>query len=91
MSELQAKRVEAHETFATDGAKWLDERLPGWAESIDVENLAMLNSQRCILGQLFGANGYGDHYNMVGGRWIAEHGFASGKKYWEIEIEKRLS
>lgn len=36
------------------GAALLDERLPGWAQEIYVENLDLSDSCDCVLGQLFG-------------------------------------
>jgi hypothetical protein len=37
-----------------DGAAFLDERRPGWADEIDLESLRMESSCHCILGQLEG-------------------------------------
>lgn len=34
------------------GAEFLDERLPGWAEMIDIERLEMEDCSQCVLGQL---------------------------------------
>ena len=36
------------------GVALLDERLPGWDEEIDVDNLKLSDSCGCVLGQLFG-------------------------------------
>lgn len=72
------------------GATYLDERKPGWADEIDVHNLAMLDGCRCILGQLYGwysetvfeLNGR-DPAEIENGmdmpddlhRWAVDHGF----------------
>jgi hypothetical protein len=34
------------------GAAWLDERLPGWAQAINLERLELDSSCGCVLGQL---------------------------------------
>jgi hypothetical protein len=38
-----------------NGAALLDERLPGWANEIDAEELDLERSCNCVLGQLFGS------------------------------------
>ena len=40
------------------GAKFLDEKSPGWAEKINTKKLAMVSNTHCILGQLGKAQGY---------------------------------
>jgi len=41
----------AHELVAR-GAALLDERLPGWADQIDIDSLKMSDDCNCVLGQL---------------------------------------
>ena len=52
MNPVAKARVEA-------GAKFLDEKHPGWENKINLETLAMNSSWRCILGQLYGSFAYG--------------------------------
>jgi len=40
------------------GAKWLDEKRPGWAKEIDLEKLNYTMGDRCILGQLYANGGH---------------------------------
>lgn len=42
------------ETRVARGAQLLDERMPGWENKIDVENLMLENECACVLGQLEG-------------------------------------
>jgi hypothetical protein len=35
------------------GAAFLDERMPGWPERIDLDKLDLSGCWRCVLGQLF--------------------------------------
>lgn len=37
----------------TAGIAFLDEKVPGWREKIDMNRLELNNSNNCILGQLF--------------------------------------
>lgn len=37
------------------GAEFLDEFRPGWADEIDVEALDLASSDRCVLGQIYGS------------------------------------
>lgn len=41
-------------TNAPKGAALLDERMPGWADRIDLATLGMASMGRCVLGQLYG-------------------------------------
>lgn len=36
------------------GAEWLDEKRPGWWQSIDLDRLDISDCDRCVLGQVFG-------------------------------------
>jgi len=47
MSVINARRAVAK------GAALLDERTPGWASKIDLEELYLGDGRRCVLGQLF--------------------------------------
>ncbi|MGW4128017.1 hypothetical protein [Amycolatopsis japonica] len=49
--------MSAPESLATRvrrGVALLDEKVPGWHQRIDVEELVISSSEHCILGQLFG-------------------------------------
>ena len=41
-------------TNAPKGAVFLDDRLPGWADRIDLEGFDITYDDGCILGQLYG-------------------------------------
>lgn len=38
------------------GARWLDENFPGWEKRIDMNTLALDDSEMCICGQVFAAD-----------------------------------
>ena len=42
-----------------NGICFLDERVPGWRERIDLDTLDVTDAQNCIVCQLFGAFGDG--------------------------------
>lgn len=50
-NERQAASTEAG--CVARGAALLDEKLPGWAERIDLATLELSSCYRCVLGQLF--------------------------------------
>jgi len=41
-------------TTVAQAAKFLDEKVEGWAKNIDLNTLDMFVSHRCVLGQVFG-------------------------------------
>jgi hypothetical protein len=43
------------------GAALLDEKLPGWADRIDLDRLDLASPCRCVLGQLWLDKPLGDH------------------------------
>jgi hypothetical protein len=61
------------------GAALLDEKMPGWETRIDLTQLNLADSCRCVLGQLFerGDMTSGFLYGMRELGWISgiEHGF----------------
>lgn len=65
----------AHELVAR-GAELLDEKLPGWADQIDLDSLNMAVSCNCVLGQL-GAETV--NLDLVG--WHEECSSGSGNIY----------
>lgn len=46
------------ETLAPKGAALLDEKMPGWADKIDLDELQLNDQCNCVLGQVYG--GYDD-------------------------------
>lgn len=42
------------EVCAKQGAVWLDQVSPGWAEVIDLDDLNMESPVSCVLGQMYG-------------------------------------
>lgn len=61
-----------------NGATWLDENEPGWAQRIDPVALNIESCARCILGQLYGdyINAPEDAWAGVGERNAVERGFS---------------
>lgn len=62
------------------GARYLDTRLPGWVDHIDLDRLMMISTEHCVLGQTVG---YWSTYNINGDdyptrdRWVVKHGFCA--------------
>jgi hypothetical protein len=79
------------------GAAFLDERMPGWAEWIDLDSLSLMDDCDCVLGQLSGY--YRDGVAQFGLRLSEEVslGFMPGEgsawdlldAAWTAEIRKR--
>jgi hypothetical protein len=70
------------------GAKWLDERYPGWAFKIDRDTLDMIDN--CILDQVVGR--YEEGVQQLNG-FSVDYGFAGlegDKELWLEEIAERL-
>ncbi len=59
------------------GATLLDEKMPGWAERIKLNELVLHNPCRCVLGQLFEGDFGEAVMNLFDGdeQAIVEHGF----------------
>jgi hypothetical protein len=55
---MNKQDIDNIEAAASRGACYLDERDPGWALRIDVDNLDMWSLRSCILGQLSGKGSY---------------------------------
>lgn len=85
--------------YAMNGALWLDEIKPGWAQDIDVQRLAMFDVQWCIAGQLFRVeayeadkdSGYDYIVDTFGITYAANHGFVSDRHLWINLIQERLA
>lgn len=79
-----------------EGAKLLDEVMPGWAEKINLDTLNMDLRARCILGQLFGNYSVGlqtlkiKNWQKISSSEDGAYGSGIPKMYWEEEIKKRL-
>lgn len=59
------------------GIQLLDEKSPGWRESIDLHQLKMIQCDKCILGQMFINYGRGrTELNLTQAESV-EHGFQS--------------
>lgn len=71
----------AHELVAR-GAELLDEKLPGWADQIDVDHLYMASGCRCVLGQLAGeeTNLCALGLSEPGEYWDARKGLGLGER-----------
>jgi len=46
--------IEDKSGVVANGARFLDEQIPGWVERIDPSILDMANRCKCIFGQLYG-------------------------------------
>ncbi len=56
------------------GAALLDEQLPGWADHIDLGELALESPCRCILGQLWQGKDPEEPYEMALGELNLDYG-----------------
>lgn len=59
------------------GMALLDEKMPGWAERIDLERLDIASGTHCVAAQLSGEDNYYRGFHLLGitGRDRFEHGF----------------
>ncbi len=57
------------------GARYLDQRLPGWPRQIDLDKLQISAARSCVLGQIYGDYGSGVEELCLGGRKAVELGF----------------
>lgn len=80
-------------------AKILDEALPDWADTIEIDYLDMDCTRNCILGQLYGYDingihelfGYETDYELIATLPCQVFGPYASIKEWTNEINKRLS
>lgn len=81
---------------ASAGAAWLDEKVPGWAERIDLDRLSITSRWYCVLGQIEGH--YDDALHRFG--LVHEDAMALGftgftldmdplQEAWVVEVESR--
>ncbi len=102
LSELDPRAITRDLVAA--GIKLLDERIPGWEKSIDLEDLELSSSSECILGQLFdhsygdGLNrldirgepyGFADYESFVTDRWVDLSTYDLLQEEWVSALEKR--
>jgi hypothetical protein len=61
---IPGKKTEIQKAAAR-GAKFLDEKQPGWADEIDLDSLQMVSRCNCIIGQITGTyhKGFGEIVN----------------------------
>lgn len=57
-----------------NGMAWLDANKPGWVNGIDLDVLSVESSCRCVLGQVYGPEGFCDFIELIRG---------SGKQVWD--------
>ena len=81
---------------ASQGAQFLDQRVPGWFHRIDVNRLDIGNGRECVLGQLYGF--YDTGLKQLGIGWWRVPGFGfplpllgSLNKAWRMEVASRRS
>lgn len=87
------------------GAKFLDKKLPGWAENIKTKKIVMSSNDMCIMGQLAKKAKAGDALDYaetlgLDDKKLMSHGFeascdsdesdAQHAELWRAEIEERL-
>jgi hypothetical protein len=64
------------------GATWLDQREPGWADRIDLDQLDLGSDCRCILGQLH--DNYGDGIDALGIHFLSGQTMQFGFNAWNL-------
>lgn len=79
------------------GAAFLDEKQPCWRQRIDVDGLALENSDRCVLGQLDAwrwngsqpfSNLVGYGFALTGDESASAHGYATLTAEWREYIRE---
>jgi hypothetical protein len=71
------------------GAALLDDLVPDWYNTVDLETLNMYDPQLCVLGQVFGHYNDGNEALGLNGGGSISHGFVSPTVLWRREIQKR--
>lgn len=75
-------------------AKRLDEIRPGWEEKVDVSVLDMIDSSRCVIGQVFDLKleDWSAYSNVLENCFHPDHevAFVCNKELWIEQIKGRL-
>lgn len=87
------------------GAKLLDEKVPGWADKINLSKFKMHSSDRCILAQTFGVTTVNKInlkaekvLNFTTDEELENHGFVGSEnnsedkalaELWKVQVKKR--
>ena len=69
------------------GAAWLDKKMPGWREKINVETLNTFSAGRCVIGQTFGD--YNTWNNEYSDAFCFRHGFNLCDSLSKYEVYRR--
>lgn len=80
-----------------NGAAFLDERVPGWRERVDPDELAIQQCDYCVLGQVFGSvadgcaslalyDGSVGRLQRLGFYWYNGEGLAALNTAWRREL-----
>jgi hypothetical protein len=67
-----------YQAQVTRGIAWLEEHHPGWRAKLDLSTLNLAHCDQCILGQVFGREGYYAEETQRGSEWLLSHGFRAG-------------
>ena len=93
-----------HAQRAAAGARFLDERNPGWENRINTETLSIASGSNCALGQVYGsysrgleATGTATQSASLGFAAFGGHGITVDEEYrllteaWRKEVQDRRS
>jgi hypothetical protein len=78
------------EERVSNGAYWLDENFPGWADRINVEDLSLSSAENCICGQLFRDQDVGEDYNLSGFEFAHKTLFSEANSWIEAFVGPKV-
>lgn len=73
------------ESRVARGARWLDEKVPGWYKRIDLSTLLLEEEFNCICGQLWSTKGLNGQYVRGGFEFFSESHLYSQAQAWLLE------
>ena len=76
-----------------NGAKWLDEILPGWERRVDASVLDIGDGTTCICGQVLPGGWHDKILNNKDSQWLWNHGFLNPMDgdQWVDLLKKRFN
>jgi hypothetical protein len=89
LEELMIEELKDAEIAVNQGVVYLDGRKPGWYNDVDIDDLDMMDCDKCIIGYVFGEDEWERLYDRSGSSWITEHSFAQNGDVWIKTIEAR--
>lgn len=72
---MTVRYLTADKLAVENGARWLDETVPGWRASVNLEHLDLNSGCNCVAGQIFGS-----YWRLVPEAWNRQYGEIYGTR-----------